>query len=186
MPEWVKNMWHWCRTNKPPLLLTAVALIIFAVTMTLIWALGAPNEGMSTTISQEATQRENSSIFGTRLTLMVGTIGAFSLAAVGIWNFFVNHRRANIAEKHQVQELFVKSIKNLDSNEEIIRIGALHGLERLAKDSPEKWRDKVVTMLRSYILSVTGKPSYKIIHKSEPSVEIHIALDLLLDVLNGD
>ena len=110
---------------------------------------------------------------------VIGAVGAFSVAIVGIVNISVNHRRANTAEKQQAQELFVSSIKNLGSREEIIRIGAIHGLERLAKDSPQKWGDKVAETLFKYIISTTSRPSYKIIYESKPAAEITTALEIL-------
>ena len=91
----------------------------------------------------------------------MGAIGAAVLSTVGVWNLIVNHRRANAAEKQQAQELFVNSIRNLGDEEEIIRIGAIHGLRQLAKDSPENWRDKVAEILCARFRTITSADYFK-------------------------
>ena len=102
---------HYESVKKKPAfwssLSVAFAFVVFIVTLSLIWGIN----------------RGEGSIFGTRLTLTVGAIGATSLSIVGILNLFANYRRASASEKRQSQELFVNSIQNLGSEEEIIRIG---------------------------------------------------------------
>ena len=156
-------------------------LIIAAINATvgimwIIWGIQIPSE---TQMPSETQIQENYSVFGTRLTLTVGAIGAAVLSTVGILNLIANNRRADIAERQQAQELFVNSIKNLGSREEIIRIGAIHGLGQLAKDSPEVWKDKVATILCGYIRSTTQESDYQTKYKDEPSVEVSTMLEIL-------
>ena len=118
-------------------------------------------------------------IFGDQLNLTIAAIGAFSLAIVGIFNLSANNRRANTSEKQQAQELFVNSTKNLGDEIEIIRIGAIHGLGQLAKDSPEIWNGRVAKILCDFIRSTTGKSDYQAKYENNPSVEITTALEVL-------
>ena len=144
-------------------------IIAIAVTVGMVWYIwGIP-----------ASDEDDPAIFSTRLTLAVGTIGAALLSTVGVLNLIANNRRAKTAEKHQAQELFVSSIKNLGSREEIIRIGAIHGLDQLAKDSPEVWKDKVATILCGYIRSATSQTGYQADYKDAPSVEISTVMEVL-------
>ena len=116
---WVKNKWQTEFTFKP-LVFTVAAFVLFVVVMIIIWKVGTP-----TMMVDAITNLNSDPILSTRLTLTVGAVGALSLAIVGLWNFFVNHRRANTAEKQQSQELFVGSIRNLGDESEIIKIGAI-------------------------------------------------------------
>ena len=174
---WVKNKWRTEFTFKP-LVFTAVALILSMGVMILIWKVGAPGKEVSTMVD-EITKLERDPILGTRLTLTVGALGALSLAIVGLWNFFVNHRRARTAEKQQTQELFVDSIRNLGNENEIIRIGAIHGLGQLAKDLTEIWSEKVAEILCDFIRSITLDHNYENDYPSKSPVEINVALKIL-------
>ena len=160
---------HYESVKKKPAfwssLSVAFAFVVFIITLSLIWGI---NGG-------------DASILSTRLTLTVGAIGATSLSVVGILNLFANNRRANTAERQQVQELFADSIKNLGSKEEIIRIGAIQGLGHLAKDSPEAWNDKVAEILCAHVKITTGKPDYQTHpqYSLKPSDEITILMKTL-------
>ena len=111
----------------------------------------------------------------------MGAIGAAVLSTVGILNLIANNRRANTAERQQVQELFADSIKNLGNKEEIIRIGAIQGLGHLAKDSPEAWNDKVAEILCAHVKITTGKSDYQTHpqYSLKPSDEITILMKTL-------
>ena len=170
---WVKNKWQTEFTFKP-FVFTVVAFVLFVVVMIIIWKVGAP-----TMMVDATTDLNNDPILSTRLTLTVGAVGALSLAIVGLWNFFVNHRRANTAEKQQSQELFVGSIRNLGDESEIIKIGAIHGLEQLAKESSEVWSLKVSKILCDYIRSTTAEKNYQIKNISKPAQEIITILNTL-------
>ena len=176
---WVKNKWRTEFTFKP-LVFTAVALIMSVGVMIFIWKVGAPTMMVDTiTDTTSTTSLNNDPILSTRLTLTVGAVGALSLAIVGLWNFFVNHRRANTAEKEQAQELFVGSIRNLGDGNEIIRIGAIHGLGQLAKDLPEVWSDKVAEILCAHVRTTTTKDDYDNENETKPSNEIAVILKVL-------
>ena len=142
-----------------------LGMIAVAVIVGVVWGIPA--------------SQDDPAIFSTRLTLAVGTIGAALLSTVGILNLIANHRRANTAEKQQAQELFVSSIKNLGNREEIIRIGAIHGLRQLAKDSSEAWSDRVSEILCAHIRNTTSKSDYQAQYSSEPSVEITTLMEVL-------
>ena len=158
---------HYESVKKKPAfwssLSVAFAFVVFIITLSLIWGI---NGG-------------DASILSTRLTLTVGAIGATSLSVVGILNLFANYRRASASEKRQSQELFVNSIQNLGSKEEIIRIGAIQGLGQLAKDSPEAWNDKVAEILCAYVKNTTGKSDYQTQYSSKPSDEITVLMKTL-------
>ena len=141
---------------KPILIILAIAVI--TVIVSFIWVIQGPVE-------------DDLSIFGTRLTLTVGAIGAALLSTVGALNLLANYRRANTSEKQQAQELFVNSIRNLGDDKEIIRIGAIHGLRQLAKDSSEAWSDRVSEILCAHIRNTTtASPIIK--HSIRPSRQL--------------
>ena len=142
-----------------------LATVVFTAAIVLIWWLPI-------LLNEE-------DIFGDQLNLTIAAVGAFSLAIVGIFNLSANNRRANTSERQQAQELFVNSIRNLGDEIEIIRIGAIHGLGQLAKDSPEIWHGRVAKILCDFIRSTTGKSDYQAKYENSPSVEITTALGVL-------
>ena len=156
--------------NRGLIMLILLAVFVLILAMVLIWEL--PTSG-------EPDISDESNIFNDQLNLTIAVMGAFSLAIVAIFNFNANNRRANTAEIQQAQELYVNSIKNLGSDRSIIRIGAVYGLERLAKDSAEVWKDKVAKILCARIRETTRDPEYQTEYKDEPSVEVLTIMEAL-------
>ena len=85
-----------------------------------------------------------------------------------------------LPKKQQAHELLVSSIQNLGNvDSATIRIGAVYGLERLTKDSPEVWKDKVAKILCAHIRDTTRDPNYQKENRDEPSVEILTIMEAL-------
>lgn len=86
------------------------------------------------------------------------------------------------------QDLFNYAIKHLGSEDEIVRLGGIHTLYKLAADEsnltknepiPRKYLTSVSDILCAYVRSKTNEYKYKEMHKKEPSAEIQRILDLL-------
>ena len=119
-----------------------------------------------------------------RVTLTVGTIGALFVGIVGLLNLYVNYRktrtlegteerqretieqqRKNIKQQRESdrrrdqQQLYATNVQHLGSSSESVRIGAIYGLERLAKESQD-WASKVAEILCAHIRIATNKDGY--------------------------
>ena len=162
----------------------SVAIAIFLTTMVIIWIIwGTPVPEEKNTLS----------IFETRLTLTTGAIGAAVLSTVGIWNLIVNYRRVNAAEKQlkqqresdkrrDEQQLYATNVQHLGHESESVRLGAIYGLERLAKESKdwgEPWAPKIAEILCAHIRITTTTNEYPGNNKDRPSNEIDAVLRVL-------
>ena len=81
-----------------------------------------------------------------RITLTVGVIGASFLGIVGLLNLIANYRRTITLEeqlkdqrendkRRDQQQLYATNIVNLGNDSESVRLGAIYGLERFARES---------------------------------------------------
>ena len=81
-----------------------------------------------------------------RITLTVGVIGASFLGIVGLLNLIANYRRTITLEeqlkdqresdkRRDQQQLYATNVVSLGNDSESVRLGAIYGLERLARES---------------------------------------------------
>ena len=81
-----------------------------------------------------------------RVALTIGTLGALFVGTVGLFNLYVNYLRTRGFEeqlktqregdkRRDHQQLYATNFVNLGSDSESVRLGAVYGLERLAKES---------------------------------------------------
>ena len=116
-----------------------------------------------------------------QIPLMVGSFGALFLGTVGLLGLYVNYHRTRVFERQlktqreqlkdqrdsdrrrDQQQLYATNVQHLGSSSESVRIGAIYGLERLAKesiDSDEPWASKVARILCAHIRITTTREGY--------------------------
>ena len=112
-----------------------------------------------------------------QIPLMVGSFGALFLGTVGFLGLYVNYRRTRAFEKQleqqrlsinqqresdkrrDQQQLYATNVQHLGHSSENVRLGAIYGLERLAKeskDSDEPWVPTAAKILCAHVRSTTA------------------------------
>ena len=141
-----------------------------------------------------------------RIPLMVGSFGALFLGTVGFLGLYVNYRRTRTFEKQleqqrlsinqqresdkrrDHQQLYTTNVQHLGHSSENVRLGAIYGLERLAKeskDSDESWVSTVGRILCAHVRSTTTTNNYKESYADQPSSEVIAILEILTQRKNN-
>ena len=129
------------------------------ITMWLVWGkldeMGNTVDQMGNTVDQ--------------ITLTIGALGALFVGIVGLVGLYVNYGRTKAFEdstdkqrksdeRRDYQHLYASSIKYLEHDKESVKLGAVYGLIRLAKNSRlsgDPWTSDVADILRAHIDSIT-------------------------------
>ena len=129
------------------------------ITMWLVW--GKLDE-MGNTVDQIGNNVD-------QITLTIGALGALFVGIVGLVGLYVNYGRTKAFEdstdkqresdeRRDYQHLYASSIKYLEHDKESVKLGAVYGLIRLAKNSRlsgDPWTSDVADILRAHIDSIT-------------------------------
>ena len=164
----LKKIWNWIWIRKVDIgVWSFIPAALVGAILTIVLYIGPVLDG----------PKENAD----RVTLIVGTAGAVLVGIVGLLNLYVNYRRTRAFEstekrqreiikqqresdrRRDQQQLYATNVQHLGHESESVRIGAIYGLERLAKeseDSDEPWASKIAEILCAHIRITTSDDSY--------------------------
>jgi uncharacterized protein YjbI with pentapeptide repeats len=97
----------------------------------------------------------------------------------GVWRAWTAHRQANVAEQGNFTERFSTAVEHLGSPELPVRLGGIHALWRLAKDSPKRDVTSVIDILCAFVRN----PPHVSVDPPEPRV---VELDQVMAAAGDD
>ena len=107
---------------------------------------------------------------------------AFFVATFGI---FLAGRRNDTTERGQVIERFTRAVEQLGHEEQAVRIGGLHGLERIAEISLEE-RSQAFSVLDGFVRSQMAKSSQKPSMPHSAKVDVETAIKILARIVKPE